>query len=67
VASFSGSPRVSFALHDLAGRRVASTTSDATSGADVVFPGTRELPGGVYFAVASDGTREMNAKVLVLR
>jgi len=67
VASFSGSPRVSFALHDLAGRRVASFASDATMGADGVFPGTRELPGGVYFAVASDGTRELNAKVLVLR
>jgi len=67
VASFVGSPRVTFALHDLAGRRVASVRSDATLGADVVFPGTRELPGGVYFAVASDGTHELSAKVLGLR
>ena len=67
VASFAGSPRVTFALHDLAGRRVASARSDATLGADVVFAGTRELPGGVYFAVASDGTHELRAKVLVLR
>jgi hypothetical protein len=66
VASFSGSPRVKFALHDLAGRRVAAMTSDATLGADVVFPGTRDLPGGVYFARASDGVRELNARVLVM-
>ena len=67
VASFSGSPRVKFSLHDLAGRRVASMTSDATLGADVVFPGTRDLPGGVYFARASDGTRALDARVLVFR
>jgi hypothetical protein len=67
VASFSGSPRVELALHDLAGRRVASFSSDATLGADAVFPGTRDLPGGVYFARASDGSRELRTKVLVLR
>jgi len=66
VASFSGSPRLTFALHDLAGRRVAAMSSDATLGADVVFPGTRALPGGVYFAQASDGTRVLNARVIVL-
>jgi hypothetical protein len=67
VASFSGSPRLSLSLHDLAGRRVAAVSSDATLGAEVVFPGTRELPGGVYFARASDGTRERRARVIVLR
>jgi hypothetical protein len=66
VASFAGSPRLALSLHDLAGRRVASFTSDATLGADVVFPGTRDLPGGVYFARASDGTRVLNARVIVL-
>jgi hypothetical protein len=67
VAAFTGSSRVTFALHDLAGRRVASFASDATLGADVVLPGTRDLPGGVYFAMASDGVRALNARVLVLR
>ena len=67
VAGFAGSSRVTFALHDVAGRRVASLASDATLGADVVFPGTRDLPGGVYFAVASDGARALRARVLVLR
>jgi hypothetical protein len=66
VASFAGSPRVTFTLHDLAGRRVASLTSAATLGADVVFPGTRDLAGGVYFARASDGNRELRARVIVL-
>ena len=66
VASFSGSPRLALSLHDLAGRRVAAMSSDATLGADVVFPGTRELPGGVYFARASDGRRELSARVIVL-
>jgi len=66
VASFSGSPRLTFALHDLAGRRVAAMSSDATLGADLVFPGTRALPGGVYFAQASDGARVLNARVIVL-
>lgn len=66
VASFSGSPRLALSLHDLAGRRVAWMSSDATLGADVVLPGTRELPGGVYFARASDGARVLNARVLVI-
>jgi len=66
VASFSGSPRLSLSLHDLAGRRVASFTSDATLGADIVFPGTRDLPGGVYFVRASDGPRVLNTRVIVL-
>jgi hypothetical protein len=66
VASFSGSPRLTFALHDLAGRRVAAMSSDATLGADRVFPGTRALPGGVYFAQASDGARVLHARVIVL-
>src|SRR4029077_5723927 len=67
MATFAGSPRVTFALHDLAGRRVSSLTSDATLGADTVLPGTRELPGGVYFATASDGTRQLHAKLVVIR
>jgi hypothetical protein len=66
VAGFAGSPRLALALHDVAGRRVASLSSDATPGADVVFPGTRGLPGGVYFVRASDGMRELNARVIVL-
>jgi hypothetical protein len=66
VASFSGSPRLTLALHDLAGRRVAAMSSDATLGADVVFPGTRALPGGVYFVRAGDGTRVLHARVIVL-
>ena len=65
VASFSTDQRVSLALYDLAGRRVASLASDATLGADVVLPGTRDLPGGVYFARAGDGTRVLNARVIV--
>jgi len=39
--------------------------NDATLGADVVLPGTRDLPGGVYFARAGDGTRVLNARVIV--
>ena len=66
VASFSGSPRLALSLHDLAGRCVAASSSDATLGADVVLPGTRDLPGGVYFMRASDGTRTLNARVIVL-
>jgi len=66
VASFSGSPRLALSLHDLAGRRVAASSSDATLGADVVVPGTRDLAGGVYFMRASDGTRTLNARVIVL-
>jgi len=66
VASFSGSPRLALSLHDVAGRRVAASSSDATLGADVVMPGTRDLPGGIYFARASDGTRVLNARVLVI-
>jgi hypothetical protein len=66
VASFSGSPRLALSLHDLAGRRVAASSSDATLGADVVLPGTRDLAGGVYFMRASDGTRTLNARVIVL-
>ena len=67
AAAFPGAQHVSFALHDLAGRRVAAFDGDAATRDDVVLPGTRELPGGVYFARASDGTRELRAKVLVLR
>jgi hypothetical protein len=67
VASFAGSPRVTFSLHDVAGRRVASIGSDGTLGADVVIPGTRDLPGGVYFVRAGDGTHGLDARVLVLR
>jgi len=67
VATFAGSARVTLALHDLAGRRVASLTSHATPGADAVLPGTRELPGGVYFATASDGSRQLHAKLVVIR
>jgi hypothetical protein len=67
VASFVGSWDAAFALHDLAGRRLASARSDASRGADVVFPGTRDLPGGVYFVVAKAGTHELSAKVLVLQ
>jgi len=67
VASFSGSPRLALSLHDLAGRRVAAASSDATLGADVVMPGTRDLPGGVYFARASDGTRVLNARVIIIQ
>ena len=66
VASFSAAQHVSLGLYDVAGRRVASLASDATLGADVVFPGTRDLPGGVYFARASDGTCELHASVVVL-
>ena len=66
VASFSAAQRVSLGLYDLAGRSVASFTSDATLGADVVLPGTRDLPGGVYFTRATDGTRVLNARVIVL-
>jgi hypothetical protein len=67
VASFTGSSRLAFSLHDVAGRRVASFTSAATPGADQVFPGTRELPGGVYFVRTSDGVHTLGARVLVLR
>jgi len=65
VASLPGASHVDLVLHDLAGRRIAGVTSGAP-GAEVVFPGTRELPGGVYFARASDGTRELRSKVVVL-
>jgi hypothetical protein len=34
--------------------------------ADVVIPGTRDLPGGVYFARAGDGLCVLNARVIVL-
>ena len=67
VASFSGSPRVALSLYDVSGRRVAGVSSDATLGADVVLPGTRDLAGGVYFARASDGRRMLDARVLVVR
>jgi hypothetical protein len=67
VASFSGSPRVSLSLYDVSGRRVAGVSNDATLGADVVIPGTRDLAGGVYFARASDGQRLLDARVLVVR
>ena len=66
VASFSAAQRVSLGLYDLAGRSVASLTSDATLGADVVLPGTRDLPGGVYFVRANDARRALNARVIVL-
>jgi hypothetical protein len=66
VASLSGSTHVRLALYDLAGRRVSSLASDATSGADVVLPGTRDLAGGVYFIRAGDGARELGARVVVL-
>jgi len=67
VASLAGATNVDLALYDLAGRRVAQVRSDATLGADVLLPGTRDLPGGVYFARASDGKRQVDQKVLVLR
>jgi hypothetical protein len=66
VASFSGSPRLALSLYDVSGRRVAGVSSDATLGADVVLPGTRDLAGGFYFMRASDGTRTLNARVIVL-
>ena len=66
VASFSAEQRVSLGLYDLAGRSVASLNSDATLGADVVLPGTRDLPGGVYFVRASDATRVLGARVIVM-
>jgi len=31
-----------------------------------VLPGTRDLPGGVYFVRASDGTRVLGARVIVM-
>src|SRR5262245_1412213 len=67
LASFPGAARMTIALHDLAGRRVASVTREGAPEGDVLLPGTRDLPGGVYFARASDGKHEMNARVLVLR
>jgi hypothetical protein len=67
VATIAGSTRVRFALLDVSGRRVASLDSDALPGAEVVIPGTRDLPGGVYFARASDGVHVLGARVLVLR
>ena len=67
VASLAGATHVQLSLHDLAGRRIASLVSDATLGADVVVPGTRDRPDGMYFARASDGIRVLNARVVVTR
>jgi hypothetical protein len=58
---------VVLALFDLTGRRVARVVSEAAPGAEVLFPGTRDLAGGVYFARASDGASVLESKVLVLR
>jgi hypothetical protein len=67
VATFAGSRHVTLSLHDLAGRRISSVTSVATLGADVLLPGTRDLPGGVYFARGiTGGAQELHARVLVL-
>jgi hypothetical protein len=67
VATFAGSPRMTLSLHDLAGRRVSSLRSDATLGADVLLPGTRDLQGGVYFARGIvGGAQELHARVIVL-
>ena len=66
------------ALHDVMGRRIASVTSPAplvfpgradlntSRTVDVVLPGTRDLPGGVYFARATFGSSALGAKVIVL-
>lgn len=67
VPNLPGATHATLSLHDLAGRTVSQLESDATLGADVVFPGTRSLPGGVYFARASDGTHELHARVVVVR
>jgi hypothetical protein len=66
AASLPGA-RVVLALFDLTGRRVARVVSEAAPGAEVLFPGTRDLAGGVYFARASDGASVLESKVLVLR
>jgi len=58
-------------LHDLAGRRISTTTTVnddriAMAQVDVLFPGTRDLPGGVYFVRAVGGAHEVHARVIVL-
>ncbi|MEQ1833572.1 MAG: hypothetical protein ABL977_10995 [Candidatus Eisenbacteria bacterium] len=67
VSSLAGAGRVTLSLHDLAGRTVSSAELDGAPGADVAFPGTRDLPGGVYFARASAGGKELHARVVVVR
>ena len=66
LASMPGPSRVQLSLYDITGRRLASVTRDGTQGGDVVLPGTRGLAGGVYFARATDGTRDLQARVIVL-
>ena len=65
-AAIAGSLRVALSLLDVAGRRVSSLASDGALGADVLLPDTQDLPGGVYFAVAHGGGRELHARVIVL-
>lgn len=67
VPSLPGSGDITLSLHDLAGRTVSSERACAVAGADVAFPGTRDLPGGVYFARASAGGKELHARVVVAR
>ncbi len=67
VPSLPGAGRMALSLHDLAGRTVSSAELDGAPGAGVAFPGTRDLPGGVYFARAHAGGKELHARVVVVR
>lgn len=67
LPSLPGSGRVALVLHDVAGRVVSSMQTDDTPSADLTFPGTRDLAGGVYFARASAGGKELRARVVVVR
>jgi hypothetical protein len=76
VARLTDASPATIALHDLMGRRIASVTSPAPLGfpgglhtsrtIEVVLPGTRDLPGGVYFARATAGMGAVDARVIVL-
>ena len=61
------SGREELSLHDVTGRLVARTSIEQAQGGDWVFPGTEQLPSGLYFARAVSGGVSLNARVAVVR
>ena len=59
--------REELSLHDVSGRVVARTSIESVSGGDWVFPGTEDLPSGLYFARSVSGRLRLHARVAVVR